>query len=130
MVKIIRKFGFLVCIAAVLCSGYGSVLCYGPDGHIAIAPVFHSHCDHDMHEHGPADHDHPAAAVSDTCYPCDDVAVGTDMEPVRLYDLTQMTVDHINPCLSDIAAASNGAFTERHVFSSFFTPLETIRLMT
>jgi hypothetical protein len=33
----------LMCFSSV--SGFSSVICHGPDGHVAIEPLVHSHCE-------------------------------------------------------------------------------------
>jgi hypothetical protein len=130
MDNLLQKFGLAACMAAVMCSGCGSVLCQGQDGHIAFEPVVHNHCHHEEDAHHPDKHQQAVNVILNACSPCEDVAIGYDMELVRLHDGTQFDPVDFGSGFLDVVAASNDILNEQKAVSTFFTPLETIRLLT
>ena len=155
MIKIMRKLVCVVFVGAVLCSGYGSVLCYGQDGHIAIEPVFRAGLPQQgsragqrlvrageaapggVRRGGIARHAHlPGGGgfgpVSERAPELirEDIALGYDMEPIRLHNMTQFAQVDFNIRFSNNFIASSGIFDQQSNICAFFTPLKTIRLLT
>ena len=132
MSRLISKTVSIILALTIVYGGYGNVLCYGDDGHIALEPVFHNHCDHD-HEHkheSHAEHEDVETNLSDKCSPCVDILNSTDIEPVRIQLLSLS-----NPADFHLIAANSVdplgiVNTDQKSLSSFFKPLKTIILLT
>ena len=136
MLNILSKLVRFVLIAVVVCNGYGNVLCFGNDGHVAIEPAFHDHCSHD-HDHG---HYHDSDrtcreeaehVLTVSCSPCTDVMVAADFEPVRTKNLTQSVFVYSGIGLTRAPVSfDHGRCGFNADSSSYFTPLRTIVLLT
>ena len=132
MSRLISKTVSIILVLTVVCGGYGNVWCYGDDGHIAVEPLFHNHCDHDHgHKHeNHAEHEDIETHLTEKCSPCADILISTDIEPVRIQlislsnsaDFHLIAVNSVDP-LGTIN-------TDQKCLSSFFRPLKTIILLT
>ncbi|MHC4926692.1 MAG: hypothetical protein ACYTER_05065 [Planctomycetota bacterium] len=138
MSQLMTKLVHFILIALLVCNGYGNVVCFGSDGHIAIEPAFHDHCA-TSHDHGHGHHHHSDTAHRDetescldvSCSPCTDMLITTDLEPARLQTSTQSEVAHSGIDLKTVADSYNHHCYECNVDPfSYFTPLETIILLT
>ena len=121
-------------MAALTWSGYGNVLCYGQNGHVAVEPALHRHChDHDEHASSPG-HDKILGVeiqASDGCNPCVDVLIAHDSEPIRLKKVVSLSGLTAN-IASAVGARSltAGVRFKTDESCSFFTPLKNIVLLT
>ncbi len=134
MKKYSTKLVCLVLMAALTWSGYGNVLCYGQDGHVAVESALHNHChDHDEHASAPA-HDETHGdeiQASDGCSPCVDVLIGHAGEPIRLKNMVSLGSLSYNTAYSvGIRLLTAAANIKTYDSFSFFTPLRSIVLLT
>ena len=132
MSRLKSKFIGVTSILSLIFNCCGNVLCYGNDGHIAVEPAFHNHCNHDEHSHKPdcSGYEQSCTCMANKCNPCVDILTLTDIEPVRiqfqlLHDLSSLNavaVNSVDP-LGIIKTFQEDIF-------SFFKPLKTIILLT
>lgn len=132
MIQLVSKLVRITLILTLIFNGCGSVLCYGNDGHIAVEPIFHNHCDHD-HEHkheNRTEHEDIETHLKDKCSPCVDILISTDVGPIR----TQLQPLHNESLLNGVVVNSIDSLgttnTHREDIFSFFRPLKTIVLLT
>jgi hypothetical protein len=121
------KLVIIVLIGSVACCGYGTVICFGHDGHIQIEPALHDHCGHSAKDAG---HPEQWQSEADACCPCVDVLIGDQLEPVRLKKPVQSDA----LCFIVIQKDSNAVLgdtmaPDKAETFSFFTPLKTIILL-
>jgi hypothetical protein len=61
------KLNITILLAVIMClspiSGLFAVICHGSDGHIAVEPVFHSHCDCPQMPEASYNHAHTGATI-------------------------------------------------------------------
>lgn len=133
MKNYLTKLVCIALIAALSWSGFGNVLCYGTDGHVAVEPAFHDHC----HGHGaPSEHRHREAhglaiEALDDCNPCVDVLLGHDGEPIRLKNTVSFgDIGTGIPFYADVSPLTAAANNTTYNTFSFFTPLKSIILLT
>ena len=125
----------LICFSSV--SGFLIVICHGPDGHIAVEPAVHNHCQ--CPETGEtADEDQYgkiAVTASDDHGHCrDSIASSEVIIPTRKnFRLSTHKVFTNNLVLKPIAIYASsflGRFTTRiDGLSSFYAPLRTVILL-
>ncbi len=139
--KHVRKelIAVLVCLSLIGNSVYGTVLCFGADGHVEFESAFHAQCKDHVHsqstDHGrhssEAGHEHDKHCHSGQCV---DVPIAMDLAKVS------QTTEQLNSAFATVVAdaivaveqsdcpehlpASN-AFT----VTSYFTPLRTVILL-
>jgi hypothetical protein len=128
MHKIVSKFVRFSLILAVTFSSYGNVLCYGSDGHVAIEPLFHNHCGHDEHEHD--ENQGRDSVCLNSCSPCQDVLIRNDLEPARMKNSVSFCNFHFSNSVSKEITSCFAIRIAQYEISSFFAPLNSIRLLT
>ena len=139
--KHVRKefLAVLVCLSLIGSSGYGTVLCYGSDGHVEFESAFHEQCkDHvqsqstDPGQHSSeAEHEHDKHCHSGHCV---DVPISFGLARIS------QTPEQSHPAfaaanLNAIASVEQADCFEHlptsntFVATSYFTPLRTIILL-
>jgi len=122
----------LMCLSSV--SGFSTVICQGSNGHIAVEPAFHNHCQSSESTHqdefshqesdSPTGHNHCKDSISTSNY------IVLKIENIKL--LTHKIVQQ-NPILKSVSAHTTFSFgyviTKRDELSSFFEPLKTVVLL-
>jgi len=119
-------------------SGFLTVICHGSDGHIAVEPLVHNHCE--CPEIGEAEHQDKIAGSSiesaaDHGHCKDSIATSGLIFSTRKNVKTSIyKVFSANLFLKSNSTLSRSFFgylsTRSHELSSFFTPLRTIILLT
>lgn len=124
-----RYFIYLVLLVSAfsLTVSNAGVVCFGHDGHIALEPAHHSHCDHDGH----AEDAEPQLSARH-CSPCTDIALST--APAEAAKVQKSA-----PAAA-VVRAITGMQTTNHQNrsdnpgpiheSQYFSPLRTIILLT
>jgi hypothetical protein len=133
--KVITLLVAMMCVSPM--SGSSTVICYGSDGHIAVEPILHDHCD--CPESDEDDHriDSNSSLILFTCdhSHCKDLlAISSAVISDRKNDkprLTKAFVQSFNQ--KSIPKNTTSSFTypffrDTELFS-FFTPLRTIILL-
>ncbi len=132
-----REFvAVLVCLSLIGNSAYGTVLCFGSDGHIEFESAFHEQCKDHVHsqstDHGrhssDAEHEHDRHCHSGQCV---DVPVSFGLAKIS------QTAEQSNPALAvDVIVAVEQSDCSEHlpasnafVASSYFSPLRTVILL-
>jgi len=128
----------LMCINSV--SGYSMVMCHGQDGHVGLEPIDHNHCDcygeHELHKTNQDESSKIPEGVSFDHHHCNDNLVLLDIYLLKQKDI-KVSVQKVlneNTLFSDIASYNdyyrNSAISDIDNLSEFFTPLQTIILLT
>ena len=135
-----REFAaVLVCLSLIGNSAYGTVLCFGADGHIEFESVFHEQCKD--HVHSPStDHDHhssePGHEHDKHCHSgqCVDVPISFGLAKIS------QTAEQLNPTFAahavGVIAVVEQSDCPEHlpasnafVGGSYFSPLRTVILL-
>jgi len=129
----------LVCLSLIGNSVYGTVLCFGADGHIEFESVFHEQCKD--HVHSPStDHDHhssePGHEHDKHCHSgqCVDVPISFGLAEIS------KTPRQLNPAFAALAVGVTAVVEQSDcseyvpasnafVASSYFSPLRTVILL-
>ncbi len=135
-----REFAaVLVCLSLIGNSVYGTVLCFGADGHIEFESVFHEQCN-DHVDSQSADHDHRSSEGKHEhgkhCHSgqCVDVPVSFGLAKIS------KTPEQLNLALAALAAdmivaveqsdcSEHLPASDAFVASSYFSPLRTVILL-
>lgn len=126
----------IMCFSPV--SGWLMVICHGADGHIAVEPLFHGHCDTSLScstginedVHGPAiapqtDHRHCRDTLATSHY------FFSARKNIKLPAYDVFTVRLFHQSISTSPASLFGYLTVwRNELTSFFMPLQTVILLT
>lgn len=133
--KYVRKvfFAALICLSLIGNCVYGTVLCFGADGHVEFESAFHVQCEDHVHsqpaDHGrhfsEGEHEHDKHCHSGQCV---DVPVSFGLAKIL------QTSEQLNPTFAALTAdvivsvehssASNACFV-----TSYFGPLRTVILL-
>jgi hypothetical protein len=141
IVRLLKKKTYKKCIFVLICllivgnSGYGTVLCFGADGHIELESAFHKRCDDSVHSHT-SDQNQPSCQADHVkdkhCEPCVDIPIS-----IGLAKITRVPkqLDSTFPATKVIVLANkfnlsayNSASTTFEA-TSYFTPLCTVILL-
>jgi hypothetical protein len=135
-----REFtAVLICLSLIGNSAYGTVLCFGSDGHIEFEPAFHEQCTDHVHsqsanqshhsfEH---EHEHDRHCHSGQCV---DVSICLDLAKIS------QTREQLNSTCATFAAGVIAAVELRvccehlspldvFAFTSYFRPLRAVILL-
>ena len=122
----------LMCFSSV--SGFFTVICHGPDGHIAVGPVVHNHCQ--CPETGDEDkHENIAITMADDHGHCRDSIASSDViipkrKNVRLLTHKFFTNNlALNPILTSTPSVISRLTARSGDVSSFYAPLRTVVLL-
>lgn len=114
-------------------SGIGSVLCYGSDGHIALEPAVHHHCD--CAGEDSSHHSEDMIIAAEGHGHCVDVAVGVDalISVEKSIRFSVVEVLKANPLLPSFsfqnASTIKSGTVDSEPLPSFFGPLGVIILL-
>jgi len=133
--KIITLLIAVMCVSLI--SGSFTVICYGSDGHIAVEPILHNHCD--CHKSEESSHqenysDSSVAFESDHSH-CKDTLVMSGIAISVRNKVKLQLVKILEQNLYQKLVSDHMTSSFRHPFlgdtelSSFFTPLETVILL-
>ncbi len=129
----------LVCLSLIGNSAYGTVLCFGVDGHIEFESAFHMQCkdhvhsqstDHSRHS-SDAQHEHDKHCHSGQCI---DVPISFGLAKISKTP-GQLTLAFVALATDIIAAVEQSDCSEHlpasdaFVASSYFSPLRTVILL-
>ena len=142
-VKLARKhiyrtrINVLVCLFLVGNLVYGTVLCFGADGHIEFESAFHKRCNDPVHSQS-SDQSHLSCEADHErgkhCGPCVDIPI-----PIGLAEISHAT-EQSNPVfqvpVTDVVVAADkfnfsayNSASSKFVATSYFTPLRTVILL-
>jgi len=133
--KIITLLIALICVSPI--SGSFTVICHGDDGHIAVEPILHNHCECHESEGGSHQKDSSDSSIdfsTDHSHCKDTLAASGVVISVRKNTKTQLVKVFVQG-LYQKSISNHMTSSFRHPFfwntelSSFFTPLRTIVLL-
>ena len=121
----------MICVGSI--SGLFTVTCYGADGHVAVEPVTHNHCD--CPETDGTSNDKSGIGLSDDHEHCtDSITTSNILSPNRKNSTSfPDKISALSCVLKSIAPFTPSVLgfyaIHRFDFSSFHTPLQTIILL-
>jgi hypothetical protein len=129
----IKKLIYAILMFAVVFAGSGSVICYGADGHMAVASAFDSCCcEHEKQADRANIKSESLSTSPDGCGTCIDIpASGNFMKPLDVKSSVLISAGTLNTITIE-----KPVFSSIHTnpitysVSPFFTPLRTIVLLT
>ena len=143
IVKLAKKQMYRKCIVVLICLlivgnlAYGSVLCFGADGHIELESAFHERCDDPVHSY-PLDQNQVSYQVDHEqdkhCEPCVDVPFSTDLAKIfRVSKQLNPTfpVPATNVIVADdkLNFSAHNSASNPFIDTPYFTPLRTVILL-
>lgn len=131
MMQLQRQLVSVFLAMSLVFSTFGLTLCHGADGHIAVEPAFHHHC---QGEHGDAVFHAKNAFISDyneDCGNCVDVHLGSSL--LAQAKNTRVTPDYTAPLylfsvVQNPSMASAIYSNPIHSFSRF-SPIDSVILL-
>jgi hypothetical protein len=133
--KVIMLLMALLCVGPI--SGSFAVMCCGSDGHVAVEPIFHDHCDCPEADEsgGQTDSDGSLIPSSDGHCHCEDAPITSDAV-LSVRDNTKLEVPKVfvqDLCQKSTSDCMTNPFScplsWSAELSSFFAPLRTIILL-